>query len=80
MDLLYGTDYAFLQARGLETRSDFSPHWNSSTGSGFGGVGLMGLAMPQLYAELAYNDMKVKLGHFYYPAGFIASFSLFTFF
>ena len=32
---------------------------------------MMGLAMPQLYAELAYSDAKVKLGHFYHPGGFI---------
>lgn len=71
VDLLYGTDYVFLQARGLETRSDLSPKWNPASGVGFGGVGLMGLAMPQLYAEVAYRDTKVKLGHFYHPGGFI---------
>ena len=38
VDLLYGTDYVFLQSRGLETHSDFSNKWNSDTGSGFGGV------------------------------------------
>ena len=71
VDLLYGTDYVFLQARGLETRSDLSPKWNPSTGVGFGGVGLMGLAMPAIYTEVAYNDLKAKLGRFYHPAGFI---------
>ncbi len=70
VDLLYGTDYVFLQARGLETHGDMSPKWNASAGSGFGGVGLMGLAIPQLYTEVAYNDLTVKLGHFYHPLGF----------
>ena len=26
--------------------------------------------MPQLYAEIAYNDLKVKVGHFYTPIGY----------
>jgi len=70
VDLLYGTDYVFLQARGIETRSDASSHWNSATGSGFGGVGLMGLALPSFYAEVAHNDASVKFGRFYHPGGF----------
>lgn len=71
VDLLYGTDYVFLQARGFETRSDLSPKWNSGTGVGFDGVGLMGLAMPQFYAQVACHDASVKFGRFYHPAGFI---------
>lgn len=69
IDMIYGTNYVFLQSRGLETRRDLSNHWNSNDGSGFGGVGLMGLAMPQLYLEVAYNDLTVQLGHFYLPLG-----------
>ncbi len=30
----------------------------------------MGLAMPQLYLELAYNKLTVQLGHFYLPVGY----------
>lgn len=71
VDLLYGADYVFLQARGLETHGDFSPKWNADSGSGFGGVGLMGLAMPQVFAEVARDDLSVKIGHFYHPGGFI---------
>ena len=26
--------------------------------------------MPQLYGEVAYNDLKVKIGHFYTPIGY----------
>ena len=70
MDLIYGTNYVFLQSRGLETRRDLSNHWNSGDGSGLDGVGLMGLAMPQLYLEVAYNDLTVQLGHFYLPLGY----------
>ena len=29
-----------------------------------------GSAIPQLYAEIAYNDVKVKVGHFYTPIGY----------
>ena len=70
MDLIYGTNYVFLQSRGLETRRDLSNRWNSGDGSGLGGVGLMGLAMPQLYLEVAYNNLTVQLGHFYLPVGY----------
>lgn len=70
IDILYGTDYAFLQSRGLETRGDFSAKWNSASGVGFNGAGLMGLALPQIYGEVAYRDTKVKLGHFYHPGGY----------
>ena len=26
--------------------------------------------MPQIYGEVAYNDVKVKIGHFYTPIGY----------
>lgn len=71
VDVLYGTDYQFLQSRGLETHTDFTNKWNSGTGSGLNGIGLMGLAMPQAYLELANEDVSVKLGHFYHPLGFV---------
>ena len=70
MDLIYGTNYVFLQSRGLETRRDLSNRWNSGDGSGLGGVGLLGLAMPQLYLEVACNNLTVQLGHFYLPVGY----------
>lgn len=62
MDLLYGTDYIFTQATGLELRDDGSPHWNHHR--------FYGLALPQLYGEVAYNDLSVKLGHFYTIIGY----------
>jgi len=61
-DLLYGSDYIFTQATGLETRGDGSPKWNSDP--------FYGLALPQAYLELGYNDWSVKLGHFYTPIGY----------
>ncbi|REK05473.1 MAG: porin [Planctomycetota bacterium] len=54
-DLLYGQDFFFTTATGLET-------WNSSQ--------WFGLALPQFYAEVAYNDLSCKVGHFYAPVGY----------
>lgn len=57
VDLLYGTDYIFTQAVGLETRRNGNPKWNARDH--------YGLAMPQMFLEFAYNDLSVKVGHFY---------------
>ena len=68
VDLLFGTDYFFTTATGLETRRDGSPWWNGSDGPRAGGATLYGLAMPQLYAEFSVpfgNGLSLKLGHFY---------------
>jgi hypothetical protein len=62
VDVLYGTDYIFTQAIGLETRDDGSPRWNSNPD--------YGVAMPQAYAELGYNNLSIKGGHFYTPIGY----------
>jgi hypothetical protein len=73
VDLLYGTDYFFTQARGLETRTDGTPRWNSADGPRGDGAALYGLAMPQLYAEVfaPFGDgLSVKLGHFYSILGY----------
>lgn len=57
VDLLYGSDYVFTTAAGLDgTPAGNIPQWGNFN---------YGLAMPQLYAEVAYDDIKVKLGHFY---------------
>lgn len=63
VDLLYGDDYRFTTALGLETHRDGSRRWNQDRR-------YYGLAMPQLYTEVAYNDLKVKLGHFYTPVAY----------
>ena len=62
MDLLYGQDYIFTQAVGLETNPDGTNNWNGSK--------MFGLAMPQVYGEVAYNDLSVKVGHFYTIMGY----------
>ncbi|MBN1909017.1 MAG: porin [Pirellulales bacterium] len=75
VDLLYGTDYFFTTALGLETRrSDGSQRWNTNNGTrNNGNASIYGLAMPQLYAEL-YAPMgygtTFKFGHFYTIMGY----------
>lgn len=64
VDLLYGTDYRFTTATGLEQNSDNTNNWNGE------GHRFYGLAMPQFYGEIAINDLKTKIGHFYSPVGF----------
>ncbi|MCE5301800.1 MAG: porin [Planctomycetaceae bacterium] len=51
IDAIYGTDWRFGETYGLETRID-DPN------------SFYGLALPQFYAEVAYNDLTVKMGHF----------------
>ena len=68
IDLLYGTDYIYTTARGLDAYQAGdpiglgAPRWGSSK--------YYGLAMPQLYAEVGYNDLAVKVGHFYTIIGY----------
>ncbi len=73
VDLLYGTDYYFTQATGLETNRDGTPKWNSPEGPRGTGASIYGLAMPQLYAEVfapVGNGLTVKMGHFYTIIGY----------
>lgn len=62
VDLLFGSDYIFTQSAGLETRTDFSPKWNTNPH--------YGLSMPQLYADFTYNNLSIRLGHFYTIIGY----------
>lgn len=74
VDVLYGTDYFFTTAAGLETHEDGSQKWNSSDGPRAGGnAALYGVALPQAYAEVYVpwaTGISVKLGHFYTPLGY----------
>jgi hypothetical protein len=67
IDAMYGTDYVFTQAAGLELHQNGTPHWN---GRPDGYTRQYGLALPQMYGEVAYNDLSVKLGHFYTIVGY----------
>jgi hypothetical protein len=65
VDLLYGTDYIFTTARGLDANlfnQGGAPDWGSNR--------YYGLAMPQLYGEVGYGDHAVKFGHFYTIIGY----------
>ena len=64
IDLLYGTDSVYTEARGLETTDAFSPKWNAQQ---------YGLALPQVYAEFFApwgNGIDMKFGHFYSGFGY----------
>ena len=63
VDYVFGADAPDTQARG-DRGWDFG--WNT------GGTGgnTYGSAIPQLYAEAAYNDLTVKLGHFFTIMGY----------
>lgn len=60
-DYVYGTDGQDTQSFG--GRPNF---WDNPWDAG----GFYGHAIPQLYAELAYQDLSVKIGHFYTILGY----------
>ncbi|MEO1991511.1 MAG: outer membrane beta-barrel protein, partial [Pirellulales bacterium] len=69
VDLLYGTDFLFTVAAGLDAYRTYpdpvglsGPRWASSR--------YYGLAMPQLYGELGSQAVNVKFGHFYTLIGY----------
>jgi hypothetical protein len=63
VDLLYGSDYRFTLARGLDAHDDFTARWNSDDR-------FYGLAMPQAYVQLGNGTWDAKLGHFYTIIGY----------
>ncbi|MBC8869554.1 MAG: porin [Planctomycetes bacterium] len=60
-DCVYGTDGQDTQAYGSEPGN-----WDTTWDAG----GFYGLAIPQLYAEVTYNDLKVKAGKFFRTVGY----------
>ncbi|MBM4057793.1 MAG: porin [Planctomycetes bacterium] len=71
VDLLYGTDYIFTTARGLDGNLFYQPNPAGSGGApSWVSSKYYGLAMPQLYGELGYGDHAVKFGHFYTIIGY----------
>ena len=56
-DVVYGTDHRFTVANGLED------NWNL-------GQRFYGLALPQCYVDVAYNDLTVRMGHFFTIIGY----------
>lgn len=71
VDLLYGTDYIYTTARGLDGNLFNRPNQYGVTGApSWASSKDYGLAMPQLYGELGYGDHAVKFGHFYTIIGY----------
>jgi hypothetical protein len=62
VDLLYGSDYRFTLARGLDAEDDFTSSWHTNR--------FYGLAMPQAYGEVGIGDVALKVGHFYTIIGY----------
>lgn len=65
VDTLFGTDSRFTSATGLEVDAGGVPDWNRT-------YRFYGLSLPQFYGEVAFNDLKVKVGHFLSPVGYFA--------
>lgn len=63
MDVMVGTDYRFNTESGLETRGQFTRPKISDQR-------FYGTAFTQFYFEVARNNLKVKIGHFYSPVGY----------
>lgn len=66
MDAVYGTDAQKTQSfgnpgAGIRNQGTFDASWDN---------GSYGWAMPQLYGEVAYGDLSVKVGHFFTPVGY----------
>jgi hypothetical protein len=61
VDYVWGTDGPQTQSFGDHS---FDYGWFTSSDN------LYGSALPQVYGEVAYNDVKVKIGHFYTPIGY----------
>ena len=62
-DIMYGQDAGDTQAFGNNPGQwDFQNGWDRGAGYGW--------AMPQLYAEIAYGDISVIVGHFYTLLGY----------
>lgn len=56
IDTLYGSSYRWNTSAGFET------HWGNGS--------FYGLAVPQLYGQLGYNNWDIKVGRFYSPVGY----------
>ena len=59
VDLLYGTDHRYTR---VNPGTGFDSTWNPTN--------LYGLSMPQMYADVAINDLIIRGGHFLAPVGY----------
>lgn len=70
-----GTDWGFridyvFGADGPDTQAFGDRGWDFGWNTGGTGGNTYGSAIPQLYFELAYNDLSLKLGHFFTIIGY----------
>ncbi|MGA2061704.1 MAG: outer membrane beta-barrel protein [Thermoguttaceae bacterium] len=72
VDLMYGTDYIYCESLGFETNPDGSPKWNAGID--------YGLAMPQIYVDIGYGKMDLKVGRFYTIIGYESMMAISNFF
>ena len=71
VDLLYGTDYIYTTARGLDGNLFYQPNPAGTGGApSWASSKDYGLAMPQLYGEVGAANHAVKFGHFYTIIGY----------
>ena len=71
VDLLYGTDYIYTTARGLDGNLLNQPNAAGVVGApSWASSKDYGLAMPQLYGEVGAGNHAVKFGHFYTIIGY----------
>lgn len=68
VDLLFGTDSIYTTARGLDAY--LYPRYAIENVSLWSSSKDYGLAMPQLYADVARGEVSVRLGHFYSITGY----------
>jgi len=68
VDLLLGTDYVFTTARGLDAY--LYPRYAIENVAAWAFSKDYGVAMPQLYADVAYDDITLRLGHCYCILGY----------
>jgi hypothetical protein len=64
IETIYGTDYKYTVARGLDAFDNGDPKWNTDPRHFYG------LALPQAYLEWATTKLDLKIGHWYSLLGF----------
>jgi len=65
VDFMWGSDFFFTTSAGLDgTPVGNVPRWNTTDSQ------LYGFAMPQLYFETDYDDLRIKWGHFFTIIGY----------
>src|SRR5690606_28962718 len=66
IDAIYGVDAQKMQAfgnpgAGIRNSGSFDASWDN---------GIYGWALPQLYGEVANDELSIKVGHFFTPIGY----------